>query len=373
MENKKKLLIFEPLSHIAGGQMVLINLLPFLMAEFSVTVALPGDGPLKKKLDEMGINSIFLNPGSYALGRKNIGQVLKYLYYLPAFLSRAFFLIKKFDLLYVNGARLLPLVAGADIWPAKAIIWHSHSLISDKKSLWLVEKIARQKKIKKIIAVSQALVSRHEELRQKTAVVYNGVNAAIFYPSSSPQKTDLKTEIGLLGDLLPGKGHLSALKALAQLKQENWHLNIVGGARPGQEKFVQELKELALELKITDRVSFWGRQDKAADYLRAWDLLILPSIVFEACPLVVLEAMACGVPIIASNLGGTPELITDGQNGYLYDNRDENALPTALKKFFSLPATEKALIGQKAHDLFLEKYELKDMAQKIINLIKESL
>lgn len=376
MNHKKKLLIFESLPNIAGGQKVLLNLLPYLKEEFELTVVLPGAGELQTQLAEIGVATIFINPGSYSLGQKNIGQVFKYFFFLLLFFSRTLFLIKKFDLLYVNSARVLPMVVLANFLSQRPIIWHNHSLISDQKSLALVELAAKQKSVRQIIAVSQFIVSHNDKLKNKTAVIYNGVDQNIFYPKISPAARDEKNkiiQIGVIGDLIPTKGQDQLLLALASLHSKKWHLQIIGGSRPDNDNFARELQSLTANLKLSDQVVFLGRQEKVADYLRELDLFILPSIVAEACPLVILEALACGVPVIAADLGGTRELIREAYNGYLFRARDQRDLAEKIKQFFELDSEKIKQLSLNCRREAAEKYSLAENAGQIYQLIKTIL
>ena len=371
MNNKKKLLIFESISYIAGGQGVLLNLLPYLIKEFAVTVVLPENGLLKDKLDELGVSVIFINPGSYTLGQKNIWQIIKYVWFSLAICWRVFLLAKKFDLIYINSARWLPAVVWSDFLACRPIFFHNHSLISDKKSLWLVETSARSMNVKKIFAASESIVSQTAELRAKTVIIYNGINPEIFYPAVNRVANNI-LEIGVVGDVIPTKGQDRLLRALATLDNHQWHLKIIGGPRPGSEFFFKELRDLAVSLQISNQVDFLGRQEKVVDHLRTLDLLVLPSIVPEGSSLAVIEALACAVPVIASDLGGTKELIVDGENGFLYDGQ-ENSLRLVLNKFFTMSEVDRQTVAKKAYSSFLEKYQLKDIAEKVINFIKESI
>ena len=371
MNNKKKLLIFEPLSNIAGGQMVLINLLPFLVREFSVTVVLPKAGPLRDRLTALGIKSIIINPGSYSLVKKNIFQVLKYLFYLPVFLIRSSLLIKNFDVIYVNGARLLPAVVGADFLFRRPIIWHSHSLISDQKSLYLVELAARWRIVKKIIAVSNFIVSNNEKLRNKTLVLYNGVDLDRFKPGRK-YSSSKSVSIVTIGDLIPTKGQDMLIRALAAARGD-YLLKIVGSARSGRRPYELSLHDLVKTLSLDNKIEFWGQRDDIPDILSNADLLVLPATVPEACPMVVLEAMAGGVPVIASDLGGTREIVKDGYVGYLFRANNEIDLTRKLDQFFGL---DKAAISEMKINCRREaesRYNLENNANKIILAIKELL
>jgi glycosyltransferase involved in cell wall biosynthesis len=112
----------------------------------------------------------------------------------------------------------------------------------------------------------------------------------------------------------------------AMLFVENGTLTIVGG---GKER--ERLEALSKSLNLNNRIIFVGTtpHSKVWDYLQEATLFVLPSI-SEGFPRALLEAMACGLPIVATRVGGTPELIIDNVNGLLVPARDERALAEAI-------------------------------------------
>ncbi len=82
---------------------------------------------------------------------------------------------------------------------------------------------------------------------------------------------------------------------------------------------------MAERLKIGDSIDFLGWRKDVADVLRAADVVVLPSLE-EGLPLSVLEAMACGVPVVATNVNGTPEAVVDGKTGFLIEPHDAQGL-----------------------------------------------
>ena len=368
----KKILIFESLSSISGGQKVLLNLIPYLTDSFEITVVIPGNGAFKNKLNEINTPTVFINPGSYSLGKKNIFQIIKYLIYSPLFIIKTLFLINKYDLLYVNSSRLLPMVVLANFFKKKPIIWHNHSLITDKKSNLLVELSANNKNVKKIICVSDFIKSKNKKIKEKTVIIYNGVNQNIF-KKKDVSEVNNKKQICIIGDLIPTKGQDKLLYALSNINFKNWHLNIIGSSRTGNENYYNKLKKITYDLKLSNCVDFLGRKENVVDYLQNMDVLILPSVVSEACPMVVLEAMSCGIPVIASGLGGTSEIIKNDYTGYLFDIKKEEDLIKKLDQFFILSSEKIYEIKLNCRKEVELNYKLEDTANKIIKIIKSCI
>lgn len=369
---KPKILIFESLPHVAGGQRVLLNIIPFLKINFDVTVTIPDKGLLENKLKEIGINTIKLNPGSYSVGKKNVWQIIKYVINLPIFCWHVFVLSKKFDLLYVNSVRVLPFVFIGSFFVKKPIIYHNHSLISDKKSLWLIEMISKSKKIKKIINVSEAVTSKNPLLKNKNIVIYNGIDHNLFFPTKNKAYNPI-LKLAVIGDLMPSKGQQFLIESLFLFKKTNWQLDIIGDTRPGQELYKNKIESLVYKLNLNQKVNFLGRRENIPDLIKDYDLILVPSQSFEALGLVTLEAAACAIPVIASDLGGTKEIIANKVAGFLYQNKNKESLIESLDNFFSMTNEERKKMGLTAYNIFLDKYKLTKSAEKIINAINAVL
>ncbi len=132
--------------------------------------------------------------------------------------------------------------------------------------------------------------------------------------------------IGALGRLEPAKGYDLLLKAVAGVAQERSNLRclIAGSGRQAP-----ALKRQAADLGIKDRVIFTGFRNDTSRLLAAMDVFALPSRT-EGIPIALLEAGACGLPIVAARTGGVPEVIRDGENGLLVEPEDTEGLAQAL-------------------------------------------
>jgi GalNAc-alpha-(1->4)-GalNAc-alpha-(1->3)-diNAcBac-PP-undecaprenol alpha-1,4-N-acetyl-D-galactosaminyltransferase len=169
--------------------------------------------------------------------------------------------------------------------------------------------------------------------RYKTFVIPNPV----VLPTSEPIQSQLYTDdrhLLAIGKLIPQKGFDLAIKAFAQVAQRypEWTLTILG-----EGEMRSELEKLCMELDLEDRVFMPGVVRNVDAHLRKADIFILPSR-FEGFPMTLCEAMACGVPVIASNcLSGPREIIHDGIDGMLVKPENIGALVTGLNQLMSDP------------------------------------
>jgi glycosyltransferase involved in cell wall biosynthesis len=189
-----------------------------------------------------------------------------------------------------------------------------------------------------IVAVSQALKDRLIDLgipAERVRVLRNGVDLDLFHPGS---RSAARTRLGLstptllsVGNLIELKGHDLVIAALPALPQHS--LIIVG---EGPEHLA--LEHLATRLGVAGRVRFLGRiaHESLPEIYSAADALVLASS-REGWPNVLLEAMACGTPVVAANVGGTSEVIGAPEAGVLIERRTSEDIANAVKALFETP------------------------------------
>lgn len=170
--------------------------------------------------------------------------------------------------------------------------------------------------------------------QSRITIIRNGIDPDMFAPDAVVRRR-VRLELGLRDEqpLLLACGELSEVKGHAVLLRA---LPNVLAARPGAMLAVagdgplrQQLEALAASLGITSSVRFLGFRRDVPDLLRAADVFVMPSL-SEGLPLAILEAMAAEVPIVATEVGGIPELIRPGHTGWLVPAGDSAALGSAL-------------------------------------------
>jgi glycosyltransferase involved in cell wall biosynthesis len=198
-----------------------------------------------------------------------------------------------------------------------------------------------------------------------------GVYVNTFHPGDGRVKrkemgiSDADVVVLFVGRLIPIKGlpFLMAGFAYASRRVSNLKLVFIGD---GTER--ERLKRQAADLKISDRVVFAGEQASSAvaEFYRAADIFALTSI-YDNLPNVVLEAMASGLPVVATNVGGIPTQVEDGVNGYLVNSGDVKALSEAFCKL-ALSANLRKLIGKTNFEKVDQRYDWMVSAQTLRKL-----
>ena len=200
-----------------------------------------------------------------------------------------------------------------------------------------------EKLLDRVILVSEATRWAFAP-HSKQALIYNGVELSALRPPLSPPRwrggktlrADLNLDpdallIGIVTRITPEKGIHLLIEATAKLKASPYiQLLVVGGPYfPKDAEYIDSLKVQAEKLGIADRVIFTGFLEDIQAILSLLDVVLLASTIPEACPRTIIEAMAAGVPVIATPLGGSKELVTP-ETGILVPAEDPDAFAAAI-------------------------------------------
>jgi glycosyltransferase involved in cell wall biosynthesis len=139
----------------------------------------------------------------------------------------------------------------------------------------------------------------------------------------------------------------------------------------GEGGLKEELKKLAFELKLTDRIHFTGYKENMIDFLNEMDVMILPTKI-DATPYVIIEAMAVGLPVVASGIYGIPELIDNQINGILIEPGDIHALAEGVKLLFNNNGLYRDM-SKKAREVFEMKFTIEKCIKNTVRIYEELL
>ncbi len=167
--------------------------------------------------------------------------------------------------------------------------------------------------------------------QSKKIILPNPVNIKRVDHPAEPVTKKEKIELIYVGQIVSAKGIKFLIEACRKLPQKNWHLTIVGS---GQAE--EEVREMIVG---NNNFTFVGRVDssKMIDYYRQADLTVVPSLCYENSPTVIYESLVANVPVIASDIGGIPEIVKDGFNGYTFATGNEKNFIEVLEHFLSRP------------------------------------
>jgi L-malate glycosyltransferase len=203
----------------------------------------------------------------------------------------------------------------------------------DKTSAEIVAQRAAYTFAHKVIANSRAAADRLQRERvpvRKIAVVPNGIDLCHFPPRRA---REVLRRVVVVANLRPQKGHDVLLDAIPIVLQ---HFPDALFALAGSGGELESLRARVRAEGLSHAVTFLGHQNDVSACLTANDIFVLPSR-SEAFPNAVLEAMACGMPIVASDVGGIPELVENGHTGFLVPAGDPQALADRVCRLMANP------------------------------------
>jgi len=204
-----------------------------------------------------------------------------------------------------------------------------------------------------ITTVSDNLLRKVTErfgIDQKIAVIPNGVSLESFYPIDRSEvrgKLGLPDDIPIVlyaGRIIESKGIESLVEAIPTVLKEYKETLFIF---LGEGNLVEKTFDLCKEMGVERNILFTGRKphSEMALWLNTADLIVLPSL-SEGRPNIILEAMACGIPVVATRVGGIPELVREGDNGFLVPPNDASALGRAILTVLKME-TQKDVLGER--------------------------
>ncbi len=201
----------------------------------------------------------------------------------------------------------------------------------------------------------------------KVEIIYNGIEP----PDSIPERAEAREKLGLskqikvitcVANLIEYKGLRDLIMAAAIINKKRPDVRFI---LVGEDRGIgQELKTLASNLGISDIICFCGHQKDVWKILAASDVYVHPSYE-EGFSNAILEAMAVGLPVVATNVGGNPEAVFDGITGFLVAPRSPNELAEAVLKLLTMEDTGKSM-GAEGRQIVLSKFSAKAMVENYL-------
>jgi glycosyltransferase involved in cell wall biosynthesis len=234
------------------------------------------------------------------------------------------------------------------------------------------------KKADKVITVSRATreyVLRLGADKKKTSVIYNGVDEEFFHPMDKErcrEKLSLPKNKAIILSIrrLVYKNGLNTLIEVASYLVREHHnlLFILVGTGPDRGFIENRIKELKLSNNV--KLAGFAPDEQLPYYYNAADCFVIPSSSGEGLPMVLLEAMACGLPVISTISGGTAEIIKESVNGFLAPPRDSEALAKAILKIIS-NRTASIAIGRENRRTIEKKFTWDNNMEQLKKIYKE--
>ena len=251
-------------------------------------------------------------------------------------------------------ARMLARLAGSD-----AVIRHMHGRVEESSQPVATTTLLRN--VDAVIACSQAVATCIANANVE--VIYSGIEVEDHPPD--PPSVDGPLRIGVLSRLVPIKNVGVLIEACACLSKAGNDVQVeILGTGPSE----AELRRLAAKLGIDEKMRFLGWQQNVRPHIASWHMLAMPSLE-EGLPMAVLEAMACGRAVIASDVGGLSEMVVNGVTGRLVPAGDVDALTNCLAEL-NTDRASLLTMGREAWKRAARMFSSKQMAEKTFALYR---
>jgi glycosyltransferase involved in cell wall biosynthesis len=311
--------------------------------------------------------------------RHPILNLLRFLLWLPLNLVRIQRLIRAsgIDIVHIDGVtNFVPALAAA--MSRIPIVWlYNDHLPGPLRRLLLPL----------VTSLSATVIVQGERLRRertegnarlaaKTTVLYSAVDTETFcgdrYDTAARarirQRLGVPVDgplIGTIGNLNRFKGHTYFLEAAARIKQEKASVKflVVGRRLETDPDYWDQLQRLTAQLGLREDVVFAGFRDDIPAVLAALDVFVLASVL-ESCPVVVLEAMAMEVPVVATDVGAVDELLNHGRVGAIVPPRDGPAIAAAVLAILAQPREDVQALTRSARKRVVEEYSVDTIANR---------
>ena len=202
----------------------------------------------------------------------------------------------------------------------------------------------------------------------RVPVVWMGVDTQVFSPAWRDAANTGRMDVLTIARLQRSKGHRFLLAALRRVVERGLDVHYtIAGDGPDRREIVEEIRRLNLtgRVRLVGTVSVRG----VVELLHAHDVFVLPSVgLGEAAPVAVMEAMACGLPVICSIIGGTPDMIDDQVDGLLTPQQDDSALAAAIERLY-LDAALRRRLGQAARQKAVDIFDIRQTSRKLLQEI----
>ena len=252
---------------------------------------------------------------------------------------------------------------------------HAHDIFVDRSMIDL--KLRDAVFVAAISEYNREFLAQHlgDWVREKTHIIHCGIQPG-FYAVSTGIKNDSCFDIVSIGSLQPYKGmqYLILACALLQARGIPFYCQIIGG---GEERLM--LEELIVKNDLSQRVKLLGAMDQAkvASILREAQVYVQSSVItpsgkMEGIPVSIMEAFACGVPVVASQISGIPELVISNETGYLVPPADVETLADMLEHIYHNPV-EACSLAKAGQEKVLREFELSANVRKLSLLFQQTL
>lgn len=383
---RARILAIVPTPYVFGLQVVTLDFFSRLRewADCHFLITRWNDGDFPRRLEAMSIphTTSWLGMFSRKLDPENLRMTLECAYRAPELYGCFWRLVRQFrpDVIYTANNHELILLHPMLRWMGIPVVCHMHDpppCIPFQRAIFPVW----SQPVTRFVTIAEDVRDRLVQFPldpARVTVVHNGIDLAQF-PKREKRGERFVRQFGWSGDVLIAgiagqmhdrKGHLDLLEALDRLRDRVPNLRVVIGGKPGG-AYYNHLVSFVSERGLNDRVGFCGWMEHARDFFEGIDAFVLASRHEEGFGLVLAEAMATGVPVIATRSGGAVNVVGDGTSGLLVDRCAPAQMASALEALCGDAALRDRLVaGGRAR--VEREFDLDRQAEKLLAVLRET-
>ncbi len=354
-----RVLIVNHAVEIGGAEVALLRFLDKLDHNLiQPALACPKEGPLTDEVRKRGVPVYLGYPSARLLQVRrrsmggSLGKIPLYPWDMLTTVIGLARLIKreKFDLVFTNSAKADIYGSLAGRLASRPVVWRMHDIVDTdaySKLNVMLFKVCASLFAHRIIAISGAVAKAFEDLRisrEKISVVYHGIDME--EDKVLGKRMAMRRELGIdekdpvvgfVGRLVDWKGPDVFIRSAQEVSKRmpEARFLIVGDAVFGERDYVEQLKNLCLELGIEDRVIFTGYREDVLEVMSAMNVLVHASVLPEPFGMVLIEAMSLGLPVVATQGGGVGEIVKAEETGLIIPPKDSEAMAEAIFRILS--------------------------------------
>lgn len=372
-----KVLLTHPSADLYGAdRMALLALRALVRSGHSVTAVVPVDGPLVDRMRESGADVVVADVGVL---RKSDLRPLGFLRLIRHVLAGLVLIARLLrsvdpDVVYVNTIVQPWWIVASRLRRRRVVV---HVREAEPQLPRVVRTVINAPLLAAHVIACNSASTRDEiaavlaPVRDRLVVVYNGKDWSD-YDIHRDDTMRKPVRLTVIGRLSPRKGQDIAVRALAELGASGTDatLTLVGSVFDGYEWYEHELRDLAKELGVSDRIEFAGFHADIRPVLRRTDIAVVPSRI-EPFGTVAAESLAAGVMTVVSDVQGLTEIVTDGRTGLTFPGNDHRALARCCSWVATHPEESRKLAMAGQNDV-LERFSLARYEQQILEILESA-
>jgi glycosyltransferase involved in cell wall biosynthesis len=355
---RRNILFIHHVSSLAGAEKYMCSLIEVLDKKYKIFFICQEPGPLSEILAKQGVIVAFMPLPAWRKIRYLTANFLR----IKAIIN--FCKFHHIDLICSNNYR----VSSYAVWPAKFLRVPVVTIIQDfvsRYKLWKFNTFVSDL----LVTVSNSIANPIRLYSNKKVVtIYNGIDIdalTISVPTQDVLRSEFpvlrgKRIVGMVANIVPLKRHKLFLASMQEVLQciEDVMFVVIGDSPSPQQLSLDDLRAYAQELNMTDKVIFTGSRQDVPALMKSFDILVHPSD-REAFGRVIMEAMALGVPVVATACGGPSEIIEDEQSGFLVDVGDKKNIVEKVIKLLK-DDHQRVVMGKKGQEHIRRCFNLKN-------------